>query len=587
MIGAVAGAWWVPSVHWAIVGLGLGLVVVWPRAVTVLVAAALVCGFVANRSLVALDPPVAGPFEQWVTLTSDPRPLGSHGIRARAKWGARYVSLSAHGPTAGHLDDHLAGDQVLIRGTVSPTRRGDDWARWRHEVGSISVAEVVDSAPGSLVSRFANGIRRRLSAGAEPLDRNDRSVFLGMVIGDDRDQSAVVADDFRAAGLGHLLVVSGQNVAFVLAIFAPALSRTRPGVRLVVLMVVLLFFALLTRFEPSVLRAVAMAAVGVGGTALGAPIDGRKGLSAAIAAVLVIDPFLVHVLAFQLSAAATAGIVWGSGPLAARLRGPGPLRVAIATTVSAQLAVAPLLLFTFGPMPLASLGANLLAGPVSGPLLVWGFTAGLVAGMFGGPVAALLQTPTELMLWWVRSVARLAAHGPQATIAATSMMVVAGSLAALMIGAGKVRLAAVAVISAVAVVSLHGAPVVPPGYTELADVGQLVKSNDQVVLILHDPAWPRDVVSSLRLVGVRRLDLVVATDGDAADAQAVLAIRERYGPVPAIAPPLHRVPGARTLRVGQVASIDGISAAAETRAGAWTATVRFGATTEDSQSASG
>ena len=54
-------------------------------------------------------------------------------------------------------------------------------------------------------------------------------------MGDDRDQGAVVADDFRAAGLGHLLVVSGQNVAFVLAVAMPVAGRLRPAGRALVL----------------------------------------------------------------------------------------------------------------------------------------------------------------------------------------------------------------------------------------------------------------------------------------------------------------------------------------------------------------
>ena len=47
------------------------------------------------------------------------------------------------------------------------------------------------------------------------------SLFTGLVLGDDRDQPADLADDFQGAGLTHLLAVSGQNVAFVLALAGP------------------------------------------------------------------------------------------------------------------------------------------------------------------------------------------------------------------------------------------------------------------------------------------------------------------------------------------------------------------------------
>ena len=85
-----------------------------------------------------------------------------------------------------------------------------------------------------------------------------RALLAGLVLGDDRDQPAVLRDAFSAVGLTHLLAVSGQNVAFVLAAAGPLLRRLRLGPRLAAVLVLLAFFALVTRFEPSVLRAAVM-----------------------------------------------------------------------------------------------------------------------------------------------------------------------------------------------------------------------------------------------------------------------------------------------------------------------------------------
>src|SRR5438874_1168666 len=68
-----------------------------------------------------------------------------------------------------------------------------------------------------------------------------------------------LVDDFRAAGLSHLLAVSGANVAFALAIAEPVLRRRRLGTRFAGGIVVLAVFGTMTRWEPSVLRAAAMA----------------------------------------------------------------------------------------------------------------------------------------------------------------------------------------------------------------------------------------------------------------------------------------------------------------------------------------
>jgi predicted membrane metal-binding protein len=70
-----------------------------------------------------------------------------------------------------------------------------------------------------------------------------------------------VVDDFRGSGLTHLLVVSGQNLAFVLVLASPVTNRLTWRWRWVVTLGVIGAFALVTRFEPSVLRASAMAAI--------------------------------------------------------------------------------------------------------------------------------------------------------------------------------------------------------------------------------------------------------------------------------------------------------------------------------------
>ena len=575
--GAALGAyvlWPIPFLFLLLVG--TAVVVMWrsnPLAVAALTF--LLASFVGSRAVDGLNPPDPGQIDTWIVLTSDPRPLGGYGVRASAIAGAGRVSVTAHGAAAGRLDDLLAGDQVRVAGAITPIRGRDNWSRWRHEVGRITVNQVIDSASGSPVARGANRVRRILAGGADSLNRQQRALFLGMVIGDDRDQSPITADDFRAAGLGHLLVVSGQNVAFVLAIVTPALRGLRPGGRLLVLVVTLLLFAVLTRFEPSVLRAVAMAGIGVGGAALGQPVDGRRGLSLALAGLLVIDPFLLRVLAFQLSAAATAGIVWFSHPLANRLRGPRLFRIATATTVAAQLAVAPLLVITFGPMPLASLPANLLAGPVAGPVMIWGCTGGLVAGVLGGSVAEMIHWPTALMLDWIAAVAGVAGRGPQATLGAMSILVVAGALLIRGLSGKFVSTMSSFVLLAVVATSFLRAPQVGAGSQAAGPGITLVANEGRVVVELADPPWPQDVLERLRRSGVSHLDLIIATDGDAADAFAVLALRDRYGPVPVVAPPLHRVRDARSVPVGATAEIAGWQVTAIGTSEDWSHELRF------------
>ncbi len=558
-LAAVLGAWWMVAVSAPVLGV-LVLLAGWRRHITLIVLVAFVAvGTRGAGAVEALDPPQAASFSDWVTLLEDPRPFGSVGVSATVRHDRKRLSAVAHGTVGASFDDALAGERLLLGGRVAPVGEHDEFARWRHVVGELTVQSVDAHEPGSPVSRFANTVRRTLVGGAESLSREDRAIFLGMVIGDDRGQTAVVADDFRAAGLGHLLVVSGQNVAFVLAVVAPFAGRFRPGIRVLWLFATLLLFAVITRFEPSVLRAVAMAGAGIGASVMGAPIDGRRALSWSVVILLLIDPFLVRRVAFQLSAAATAGIVWWSAPLAERLAGPAWLRVPMATTAAAQLAVSPVLLGLFGPLPLASLPANLLAGPVSGAVMVWGCTGGLLAGLFGGFAAEILHIPSKAMLWWIGGVASRSAIGPQATLGTVSIVLL-GVAALLIVPQVRLMTAAAAVLAAgVALTAFVSAPALGLGEHSLVGGSRaIVSKQGDLVLVLDNPR-ARALIESLRVSGGGRPDLVVALDGDRSDAEAVLALTERFGELPVAAPPMHRVPGGRSVQAGQVVELDGVS----------------------------
>lgn len=402
------------------------------RTTLVWLAAGLLATSLAQRSMAGLEGPMAtGAVQAEVTLLTDPVPLGSGAVRVEAGLAGHRWSAIAHGAAAAALDERLAGERVVVRGRRLPPGSYERRLRHRHLVGRLRVDTVLGWQPGHGATRAANRLRRTLERGAASLPDRQRSLLMGLTIGDDRHQPADLTDAFRAAGLGHLSAVSGQNVAVLLTAAAPALRRSRLASRLVLTLALLAGFTLVTRGEPSVLRATAMAAVGAFAAATGRPSTSLRTLGLAVTGLLLCDPLLVGSLGFQLSVAATAGIVVGAAVIERRLPGPRLIRLPLAMTIAAQLAVAPLLVATFGPLSLASLPANVLAVPLAGPVMVWGLTGGMVAGLAGEPAAPLLQLPTRVLLAWIEAVALAAARWPLGTV-----------------GVPQVALAAVAVLLA-------------------------------------------------------------------------------------------------------------------------------------------
>ena len=558
--GAVLGSWLLVGVPLAL-ALALAAVCAWrPSPLLAFVVFAAFAGFFGVRALDGLADPPDGRIEGWVTLLDDPRPLGTSGIRVTVRHAGARVEARAYGAVAARLDGALAGERVQVSGTARPAT--SDWHRWRHVAATLTVDTVGGRAGAAPVAAFANRIRRLLESGAASLPGDGRAMFAGMVYGDDRSQSPRLYDDFRAAGLGHLLVVSGQNVAFVLALASPLVTRARPGVRLVVLLALLGVFALLTRFEPSVLRAVAMAGTAVTSAALGRPETGRRTLAWAVAGVLLADPFLVRVLAFQLSVCATCGLLWITPVLAEMLPGPRPLRLAAATTAGAQLAVMPLLVAVFGTVPLASLPANVAAGPATAPVMMWGLTGGLGAGLAGGWPAWLIHRPTAALLWWIGAVAKAAAAAPPAVLGAGGAAAVGMGVALVLASRRLERPRGLAPLGAALVAIAFAASVLtaaspPSGWSETAGA-RVFHHETATVVVLDRPARPARLLEALRLAGVRRADLVVASIGGASDAHAVLALKDRYPSATVVAPPMHRVPHARTVPAGSVVRVGAV-----------------------------
>lgn len=559
--GAALGSWLLVGVPLAAALALAAVCALRPSPLLVLAVFAAFAGFFGTRALDGLADPPQGPVEGWVTLLDDPRPLGTHGVRVTIRHEGARLEARAYGAVAGRLDNALTGERVELSGTARAAT--SDWHRWRHVAATVTVDRVggrVDAAP---VAAFTNRVRRLLEAGAASLPRDGRAMFAGMVYGDDRSQSPRLYDDFRAAGLGHLLVVSGQNVAFVLALASPLVTRARPGVRLVVLLALLGVFALLTRFEPSVLRAAAMAGVAVTSAALGRPETGRRTLAWAVAGVLLVDPFLVRVLAFQLSVCATCGLLWITPVLTEMMPGPRPLRLAVATTAGAQLAVMPLLVAVFGTVPLASLPANVVAGPATAPVMMWGLTGGLGAGLAGGWLAWLIHRPTAVLLWWIGAVAGAAAAAPPAVLGAGGGAAVGIGVVLVLVSRKLERFRVLAPVGAAVVVVAFGFSVLTAaspsmGWSDTAGA-RLFHHHTATMVVLDGPVRPSSLLEGLRLAGVRRADLVVASQGGASDAHAVLALKDRYREVTAVAPPMHRVPHARTVRAGSVVRVGSVS----------------------------
>ncbi|HEY1330592.1 MAG TPA: DNA internalization-related competence protein ComEC/Rec2 [Actinomycetota bacterium] len=443
--------------------------------------------------------------------------------------------------------DIAVGSQVVVEGLLEsvPGSFGT-YLRHRGYAGALSVASLhAGGPPANPFLRAADAMRASLARSlARVFPAREAGLLLGLTLGDTSRLDPIVAEQFRATGLTHLLAVSGENVAMFLApILALAqLCRLGRAGRFVVGLGAIAFFALLTRAEPSVLRASAMAGLVLVGVFLGRPRSPPAIMGAAILILLAMDPTLVYAVGFQLSVAATAGIALLGAPLAERLRWmPRPIALAAATTLAAQAGVTPLLLHYFGAVPTITIVANVLAFPAVGPGMLLGLLAA-AAGIASPAIGMLAARVASVPLSYLEALAARLAHAPVATITG------GGGAVALAIGVALVgaiawwlrsgrrlsRRATVAIGTALALVAASGAASAGPprSFTVVFfDVGQgdaaLIRSPAGATILIDGGPDPEQVATKLAALGIHRLDLMVATHPHADHVAGLAAVLAR------------------------------------------------------------
>ena len=358
----------------------------------------LVSGASAWQEVVVIDGPCSGT----ATVRTDPTWVG-HGVGVVVQLHGKRYRVIAHGAPGAHLANRLAGEQVAVKGTCTKTSGPySRYDRITHVVGRMTVQSVSEEfSEGSIAVRAANRMRVALRDGVALMPYNLQSLFAGLVIGDDRDQSREMVNQFRASGLSHLCAVSGQNVAYLLAALSPLLRRLRRNSRFIAVLFILAWFVLLTRAEPSVLRAAVMAGLVAVNAASGTSMNARTILASTVIVLLVLDPMLAWSVGFALSVGATAGLAW----LSARLGNIIGRHGMLASTLAAQVGTMPVSLFIFGYVPVVSLVANPLALWVAGMVMMVGLPLALLASLIT-PLVPLVSWAMTIPVAWVAGVAR-------------------------------------------------------------------------------------------------------------------------------------------------------------------------------------
>jgi competence protein ComEC len=464
------------------------------------------------------------------------------GRRLRFAAAEVWLSLPAAAPPP------VWGARVRLRGYL---RRSGTYANgpaferppvWRLHLESERFLTV--EAPAAGLWTAAAALRRSLAESIAPHRLRWRSAALveALVLGDRSALPESWLQALRRGGLAHLLAVSGLHVGLVTLCALAAGAWLPPRARLVLAAAAVLVYLALIGPRPAVLRAALMGLVAAAALISERPPQALNALACTVLLLAAWQPSIVAEIGFQLSVAATAGILLWAPALAARWRRvPKRLRQPLAVSVAAQAATLPwTLALSSGWHPLA-VALNLVFVPwltlvlAAGLLWLAVAAAAPAAGAWSLPALEVLASPVDLLaslppsrwLLWPLACRPWLAWAAAAAVLAFAWRPQAGRRTA--------------VVLALLAAAGSGPPPRDGGAVELAlvDVGQgdavLLRDGRRAVLV-DGGGWPsgdlggRLLVPVLAAAGVERLDAVVLTHPDV-DHCAGLVDLARYLPV--------------------------------------------------------
>ena len=397
--------------------------------------------------------------------------------------------------------------------------------------------------PERTFANFRKWIQARF---ADYLDPAETGLLLGLLAGDRSGIPEALRNDFQRSGLVHVLAISGFHVvllAGILMIFLKATGLPLRAVRIVAVALLFLYIPV-TGGSPAVRRAVLMFSVPQIGALFQRPANTMNSLGVALIIILLPEPGILWNPGFQLSVAATAGILIGS-PLNPFANFPESLKKSkiwatlrafaidpTYVTLCATLSTSPFLVHHFKTLsPFAWLGNILVVPGIS-----WGMQAGLFALI--SPIDFLRENFCYAAKFFLRLsslLTRLISDSPVASVTigpfSPAILLLVGFALTAIPTVRKNRVARIYCLACLALfagIFCHDSYVKamrPTWNLTLIDVGQgdsilLTSPSGKHFLVDAGEVGKRDsgkdiIVPFLHHIGVRELDALIVTHADA------------------------------------------------------------------------
>lgn len=330
-------------------------------------------------------------YEEQVVLLSEPK---TSGFGQSFRIGSILVQPNSN-------QEFHYGDSLHISGVVT----ADSFESNDKTITRLVVKDPkIQLLPANPLIQSAAYLRNRIEGTFKAyLPQKEAGLLFGIVFGGTQGFSHDMQDTFRNAGVLHVVAASGMNVtmvaAFLLLVFSRLLKRQQA---LFLTILGVFYYALLSGFSPSIVRASIMATVAFTAGILGRQSYGFITLALTVFIMLMLHPETLFDAGFLLSLTSTIGILYckpffDSLKIVQKTKG---ISDDIATTASAQIGSLPVMVGVFGTYSYISILVNALVLWTIPFLMILGGIAALCAIAVPFVSVPLLYLSYPLLLYF-------------------------------------------------------------------------------------------------------------------------------------------------------------------------------------------
>ena len=259
--------------------------------------------------------------------------------------------------------------------------------------------EVLEKNKGNILISFSNKISNSVKEKIyDLLDKREANLLIGLLLGDDDNIDDDIEEAFKISSLSHVLAVSGMQVTYIITamyfIFNNLLGKRKTKI---VIIIILIFYTILTGFSPSIVRASIMGILIMGAGLFYRKNDIWNSIAISLLLMLIYNPFLITNVGLQLSYLGTIGIILLNKTF---LRIFNKIRFEkyilnrkiinivskiieiLTVTISASVVVFPIMLYNFNLFGTYFLITNLLASIIIGPITIFGTVIVIISFAF-------------------------------------------------------------------------------------------------------------------------------------------------------------------------------------------------------------